>query len=241
MATSPRLVCIVDGDETLRESMARAIRAEGHGVNVYGNAPQALESFARGLPDLVIFDVPASGLEPVSSFTGAVRDLSATLPLVALIQDGGVGAEALALLPVDDYLSKPFSLRELTPRVVALLKRPAPGASVQLNWEDRPTSLGPLTVDPLRLSAQWNGHDLALTVTEMFLLQSLVRRVGVVKTRDQLLQDVFPGRSGHDGLIERHIARLRQKFEAIAPGFDALESVHGAGYRYRAGPSVRRV
>lgn len=241
MTLSARLVCLVDGDETLRESMARAIRAEGHSANTYGAATQAWESFERGLPDLVIFGSGTPGLDAVQ-FTAALRERSAALPVIALLdRRDAADAEVPPDLQVDDYLDKPFSLRELIQRVTALLKRPAPGATVQLNWEDRPLTLGPLTVDPLRLTAQWNRRDLALTVTEVLLLQSLVRRVGVVKTRDQLLQEAFPGRSASDGLIERHIARLRRKFEVLEPAFDALEGVHGAGYRYRSGPSVKRV
>lgn len=238
MTPAPRLVSLLERDETLRESMARAIRTEGHAANAYGETAQLEESFTRGLPDLVVFDAATPGLD-AAQFIAAMRQRSAALPLVALLDAASTDAEPV--LAVDDYLVKPFTLRELVPRVVALLKRPAPGATVQLSWEDRPLTLGPLTVDPLRLTAQWHSKDLALTVTEVFLLQSLVRRVGVVKTRDQLLQDAFPGRSASDGLIERHIARLKQKFEALEPGFDALEGVHGAGYRYRSGPSVRRV
>lgn len=221
--------------------MARAIRAEGHAAEAYGDPSQAVDSFARGLPELVIVDVATPGLDG-AQFTTALRERSAGVAIVALLDRmDATDADTPPSLPVDDYLSKPFSLRELMPRVVALLRRPPPGASVQLSWEDRPLSLGPLTVDPLRLTAQWHSRDLALTVTEIFLLQSLVRRVGVVKTRDQLLQDTFPGRSVGEGLIERHIVRLRRKFETLEPGFDALEGVHGAGYRYRSGPSVRRV
>jgi DNA-binding response OmpR family regulator len=72
-------------------------------------------------------------------------------------------------------------------------------------------------------------------VTEFFVMQALARRAGVVKTRDQLMQDTFPGRtSSADGIIDRVIARLQQKFETVEPGFDNLEGVHGAGFRYRA-------
>jgi DNA-binding response OmpR family regulator len=220
--------------------MCRAIRHEGHAANAYGTGAAALQSFERGLPDLILFDVKAPGIDP-AGFTKVIRDRSASVPIIASLPRESALDEMLALgLQVDDYLAKPFSLKELMPRIVALLKRPAPGASVILAWEDRPLTLGPLTVDPLRLAAQWNKRDLGLTVTEFFLLHSLVRRAGVVKTRDQLLQDAFPGRSGMDGLVEGHIARLRRKFEALEPAFDALEGVHGAGYRYRSGPSVKR-
>jgi two-component system OmpR family response regulator len=95
-------------------------------------------------------------------------------------------------------------------------------------------TLGPLTVDPLRLSMRWNDKPVPLTVTEFFVVHALVSRAGVVKTRDQLLQDAFPGRSGGSTAIDRIVARIQEKFDALEPGFDHLEGVHGAGYRYRA-------
>ena len=120
-------------------------------------------------------------------------------------------------------------------RIMVLLRRAGLTGGETLAWEDRPVTLGPLTLDPLRLTARWNDTDVGLSVTEFFVMQALARRAGVVKTRDQLMQDTFPGRtSSADGIIDRVITRLQQKFEAVEPGFDNLEGVHGAGFRYRA-------
>jgi two-component system response regulator ChvI len=140
----------------------------------------------------------------------------------------------------DDYLPKPFSIKELLARVTVLLRRASHTGAETLNWEDRPLTLGPLTLDPLRLSVQWGGKPLNLTVTEFFILHALVRRAGLVKTRDQLLREAYPGRATAERIVENHIRRIRLKFEGIDPGFDALEGVHGAGYRYRAGAGPKR-
>jgi two-component system response regulator ChvI len=95
-------------------------------------------------------------------------------------------------LGADDYLCKPFSMRELMARVKVLLRRAslAPGESG--SHDERPVTIGNLTLDPLRLAASWNGTLVPLTVTEFLLLQSLARRPGIVKTRDQLMQDTYP-------------------------------------------------
>jgi DNA-binding response OmpR family regulator len=237
MTAPRRLVSVVESEETLRESICRAIRLEGNAANAYGDGAAAWESFGRGLPDLVVFDVATRGFEP-GEFCRRLRERSQTLPIVIVLRreddlDGALAQDFGA----DDYLCKPFSLRELMPRITVLLRRAGLTGGETLAWEDRPLTLGPLTVDPIRLSAHWNKRDLSLTVTEFFLL---VRRAGVAKTRDQLLQDAFPGRSGNETTVNNHMARLRRRFEAIDPGFDAIEGVHGAGYRYRSGPSGKR-
>jgi two-component system response regulator ChvI len=120
-------------------------------------------------------------------------------------------------------------------RVKVLLRRAgATDASVRAT-DDQPLVVGRLTIDPLRLSAQWDGQPVPLTVTEMLLLQALVRRPGVVKTREQLMTDAYPDRvSVSDRTIDSHVKRIRRKFQGIDPSFDGIEGVYGAGYRYRS-------
>jgi DNA-binding response OmpR family regulator len=239
--TSPLpLVSVVESEETLRESVCRAIRLDGCRADAFADGGAAWDSFGRALPDLAIVDTAIRGEPDALTLCRRLRERSATLPLiVVLAREEELEPVLDQGLEADDYLSRPFSLQELLLRVKVLLRRASLTGAETLAWEDRPLTLGPLTVDPLRLRAGWSGSDLALTATEFFLLHSLVRRAGVVKTRDQLMQDAFPGRSGGDRGVDSHIERMRRKFERLEPHFDALEGVHGAGYRYRAGPSKR--
>src|SRR6185295_2176221 len=92
----------------------------------------------------------------------------------------------------DDYLCKPFSMRELMARVKVLLRRATVSESTSRSSDDQLLAIGPLAVDPLRLAVTWNDRTVPLTVTEILLLQSLARRPGVVKTREQLMQDAYP-------------------------------------------------
>jgi two-component system response regulator ChvI len=128
-------------------------------------------------------------------------------------------------------------MRELMARVKVLLRR-ANHSESRRDEQDRPTTTGRLTLDPLRLSVIWQGRPVPLTVTEFLLLQSLARRPGVVRTREQLMDAAYPDRvSVSDRTIDSHVKRIRRKFAAIDPSFDAIEGVYGAGYRFVEQPA----
>ena len=136
----------------------------------------------------------------------------------------------------DDYLCKPFSMRELMARVKVLLRR-AGSADVVRAPDDQTVTIGHLAIDPVRLSATWKTEAVRLTVTEFLLLQSLVRLPGAVKTREQLMEAAYPDRvSVSDRTIDSHIKRIRRKFAAVDSAFAGIEGVYGAGYRYLREP-----
>jgi len=236
MISTPRLVSVVLADETLRESICRAIRVETHKAVPFGDGNAAVESTVRTPPDLAIVELGIQGSDG-AELCRRLRERSPTMALILVASREQALDQAMSLgIRADEYMAKPFSVREIVSRVKVLLRRIGlvPGATYA--WEDRPLTVGPLTVDPLRLTAHWNGQDVGLTVTEFFLLHALVRRTGVVKTREQLMQEAFPDHAASgDRLIDTHIARLQQRFAPLEPRFDALEGVHDAGYRYRAG------
>ena len=134
----------------------------------------------------------------------------------------------------DDYLCKPFSMRELMARVKALLRRAglahAPGGAPP---RDSHVQVGDLALDPDRYAVSWKGHPVRLTVTEFLLLQALVRHPGHVRSRDQLLEAAYPhDTSALDRTIDSHIKRVRRKFQEADPAFAAIDAVYGAGYRW---------
>jgi DNA-binding response OmpR family regulator len=234
MPEPSRLVAVVDENETLRESICRAIRVEHHRAAAYGDVTTAGDAFERALPDCLVLSMGVGAAEATTLFR-RLRQRSPALPVVVVARnDAEMDAALEQDLGADDYVAKPFSIKELWPRLKVLIRRVGLTGAEPLAWEDRPLTIGPLTVDPLRLSARWNDKPVPLTVTEFFVLHALVSRVGMVKTRDQLLQDAFPGRSSGDNTIDRTIKRIQDKFDALESGFDNLEGVHGAGYRYRA-------
>jgi two-component system response regulator ChvI len=137
----------------------------------------------------------------------------------------------------DDYISKPFSQRLLIARIRALLRRQelARGEAEAGTSEAEPPLLerGRLAMDPARHKVRWDGKDVSLTVTEFLILEALAQRPGVVKTRNQLLDvayndDVYVD----DRTIDSHIKRIRRKFRAADPQFDAIDTLYGVGYRF---------
>ena len=144
----------------------------------------------------------------------------------------------------DDYLCKPFSLRELVARVRVLFRRAAlaqrPGHAPP--HVERPRAAGEeliacggLLLDPQRLETSWQGVAVRLTVTEFRILAALARDPGVVRTREQLLAAAFPlDAAMSDRTVDTHIKRIRRKLEDADAGFDAIEAVYGLGYRMKA-------
>ncbi|HEX2060635.1 MAG TPA: response regulator transcription factor [Thermoanaerobaculia bacterium] len=190
--------------------------------------------FERALPDLAILDIIMPRLDGLE-LCRRLRARSEHLPILILSSKDEELDRVLGLeLGADDYLVKPFSLRELVARVRALLRRARLRQQPEGNDEQIIES-GRLRLDLKRFEARWNGEALPLTLTEFNLLESLARRPGVVKSRAQLLREAYP----HDvhvaeRTIDTHIKRLRKKLADA--GGDPIDTVHGVGYRFQVEP-----
>jgi two-component system response regulator ChvI len=163
-----------------------------------------------------------------------IRSVSEVVPIIFLTSRDEQFDRILGLeLGADDYLCKPFSMRELVARVRVLLRRlalirrgePAEAADILRS--------GGLELDTARYTVRLHGQPVALTVTEFLMRKALVQRPGHVKTREQLMHEGYP----HDAFvsertIDTHIKRLRKKLTAVDPGFDRIETVYGLGYRF---------
>jgi two-component system, OmpR family, response regulator ChvI len=228
-----RSVAIVEDEATIREAVCVALRKEGYAADAFDDGLTAWQAFERGLPDVAILDIGLPRMDGLE-LCRKLRTLSETLPIIFVTSREEEFDRVLGLeLGADDYLCKPFSMRELMARVKVLLRRASLTQAAPRAADEGIITLGDLVLDPLRLTASWKGTAVALTVTEFLLLQSLARRPGIVKTRDQLMEAAYPERvSVTDRTIDSHIKRIRRKFEAVDRAFGGLESVYGAGYRY---------
>jgi two-component system response regulator ChvI len=230
-----RLVTVVEDEHTIREAICFALAGDGYRTEAFDDGMTAWEAFERALPDLVVLDIGIPRLDGLG-LCRRLRSRSETLPIIFVTSREEEFDRVLGLeIGADDYLCKPFSMRELMARIKVLLRRATLVDGAGRQPEDRATIAGDLTLDPLRLSAAWKGTPVPLTVTEFLLLSALARRPGVVKTRDQLMDDTYPDRvSVSDRTIDSHVKRIRRKFESLDRTFAAIEGVYGAGYRFIA-------
>lgn len=228
------LIGLVDDEESLRETVGFALRREGYRVEPFPDGLSAWRSFEQGLPDLVVLDILMPQMDGLE-LCRRLRALSERLPILFLTSKDEEFDRVLGLeLGADDYLCKPFSMRELVARVKVLLRRAALRDEPADGTEERIVEVGRLRLDLRRYQAHWAGAAVPLTVTEFTLLHALARHPGHVKSRAQLIQEGYPHDAYvSDRTIDSHIKRLRRKLTEADPAFDAVETVYGLGYRWR--------
>lgn len=226
-----RRIAIVEDEGAIRANYAEAFARQGYEVAAYPNRPEALAAFRVRLPELAIIDI-GLGDEPEGGFTlcGELRALSVRVPIIFLTaRDSDFDIVSGLRLGADDYLTKDVSLPHLLARVAALFRR------VEALAEARPAEecleRGALCLDVMRLTAEWRGSRVDLTLTEFWMVHTLAANPGHVKSRDQLMHDA---RLVDDGTITSHVKRIRRKFGEIDAAFDQIESVYGMGYRWKA-------
>jgi two-component system OmpR family response regulator len=223
-------ILIVDDDPKIREVVRYALGKEGFETVEAGNGAEALEVFRLERPGLIILDI----LMPEMDGTEVCRALRAKsrVPIIFLSSKDDEIDRILGLeLGGDDYVTKPFSPRELVARVRAVLRR--------LDSEAKPETpdaapkvlrRGKLTLDLDRFQVRWDDREIVLTVTEFGLLRSLLEYPGKVYTREQLMERAYAYDNIVSGrTIDSHIRRVRGKLAAA--GGDPIETVHGLGYK----------
>ncbi len=221
-------VLVVDDDATVREVVVDYLRAAGHEVSEAIDGAGALESVRKAGADLVVLDVMMPGLDGLE-VCRRLRRLS-DVPIVLLTalgseQDRVVGLE----IGADDYVTKPFSPRELVLRVDSILRRSSGSVDT-----DVPTVIvdGGLVVDRDRRQVTLDGQETPLTTREFDLLTFFMSRPGVAFSRDDLLQHVWGWSFGDQSTVTVHVRRLREKVEPDPTTPTRLLTVWGVGYRW---------
>ncbi len=226
-----RTIAIVEDEPAIRANYVDALQRYGWQVAAFASRPEAQVAFALKLPDLVIIDIGLGDeLEGGFELCRELRARSPTLPILFLTaRDSDLDIISGLRLGADDYLTKDISLPQLTARVQALLRRidalRAPTA------RDTVLTLRGLKLEVERMRVSWNGEEVPLTVTEFWMVHALARHLGHVKSREQLMREAQI--VVDDATVTSHIKRMRKKFIAIDPTFDEIDTVHGAGYRWR--------
>jgi two-component system OmpR family response regulator len=226
----PLRVLVVDDDPHLREVVGFALGQAGYAVEEAANGRAALESFRRRPPALLVLDVMMPEMDGLE-VCRAVRQQS-RVPIIFLSSRDDEVDRILGLeLGGDDYVSKPFSPRELVARVKAVLRRQAEVAAAPVAARSGEGVLrrGELSVDLEQWRAFWGEREVTLTATELQLLAALLRAPTKAFTREELMTRAYEGVVVSDRTIDSHVRRIRQKFAAA--GAEVIETVHGHGYR----------
>jgi two-component system response regulator ChvI len=227
-------IALVDDDRNILTSVSIALQAEGFITRLYTDGENALKALTENPPDLCVFDIKMPRMDGLELLR-RLREKS-NVPVIFLTSKDDELDEALGLaMGADDYIAKPFSQRLLIARIRAILRRTELAAQPQ-GSEEEPVELlvrGRLEMDPARHRVLWAGSEVTLTVTEFMILESLARRPGVVKSRDQLMDAAYQeDMYVDDRTIDSHIKRLRRKFRQVDDAFDAIDTLYGRGYRF---------
>ena len=225
-----RQIVIVEDEPAIAQNLRDALARHGYQVRTFADRPQAQAALDSRLPDLAIIDV-GLGHEPDGGFELCrwLRARAPALPILILsARDSEIDVVSGLRLGADDYLAKNVSLPHLLARVTALFRR-ADVAGQSGGAQDL-LQRGPLELDAQRFEVRWRGKTIDLTVTEFWILHALARFPGHVKNRESLMREA--NMLVDDHTVTSYLKRLRRKFEAADPDFDAIETVYGLGYRF---------
>lgn len=227
-----RSIAIVEDDSSIRKNYTELLQKQGYQVQAYSNRLQAQRALTQQLPDLAIIDI---GLEDEIDggfiLCQALRQLSSSLPIIFLTaRDNDFDTVSGLRMGADDYLTKDISLPHMLARIAALFRRIE--ASKKPTEHDENITTDSLSLSLERMVVSWQQQAIELTVTEFWLVYSLIKVPGHVKSRQQLMEDakVFVD----DSTITSHIKRIRKKFIALDHDFDCIDAVYGMGYRWKA-------
>lgn len=223
-------ILIVDDDAHIRDVLRFALEKEEHDVFEASDGKDGLAAFESLKPDLIVLDV----MMPEMDGTDVCREIrkSSAVPILFLsARDDEIDRIIGLEIGGDDYLSKPFSPREMTARVKAILRRGGPAETADSSKPDGDwLTHGRLKLELSSHRAFWEEQEVELTVTEFGLLRVLIQRPGKVYKRENLMEQAYDvARVVSDRTIDSHIRRVRRKFSDI--GAEPIQTTHGLGYK----------
>lgn len=235
------VIALVDDDRNILTTISIALQAEGFVTRLYSDGETALKALLENPPDLAVFDIKMPKMDGME----LLRRVRAQSPLPVIFltsKDDEADEEAGLELGADDYIAKPFSLRLLTARIRAILRRAEPVPEPERVAGENPQSRDPgqpnltrgrLFMDPARHHVRWDDKPVSLTVTEFLILEALAARPGVIKSRNQLMDAAYPDDVFvDDRTVDSHIKRMRRKFRVVDGTFDSIDTLYGAGYSF---------
>ncbi|MHA2621740.1 MAG: response regulator transcription factor [bacterium JZ-2024 1] len=223
------LIYIIEDDYSLARLLESILQREGFRTRIFTRSEEALASVRSDRPRLIILDLMLPGLDGLG-FLKSLRERyqMSQIPVLIISAKGEEPDRVIGLeLGADDYLPKPFGLREALARIHALLRRSSPGG---IPSRDPPVATRDLRLDPDRLEAMIGDASIDLSVTEFRLLYLLASQPGRVFAREDILSHLWSGKSAYERTIDAHIKNIRKKLGSYG---DCIQTVRGAGYRWQ--------
>ncbi|MEP0200896.1 MAG: proteobacterial dedicated sortase system response regulator [Halioglobus sp.] len=224
-------IAIVEDEQALADNYREALQRLGFRVSHFSTREQAHQHFSEVLPDLAIIDI-GLGDDNEGGFE-LCRQLRAQAPLLPIMfltaRDSEIDIVSGFRLGADDYLTKDISQAHMLARINALLRRAQALAKPEVS--EHKILRGSLSLSLERMTVHWQQQPVDLTVTEFWIIHALAERVGHVKNRQQLMDAASVVLD--DNTVTSHVKRIRRKFKLLDPGFDAIETAYGLGYRWR--------
>ncbi|MCW3002110.1 MAG: response regulator transcription factor [Conexibacter sp.] len=229
---APRIL-LADDEQSIQTLLSFPLRKDGYEVTTASDGREALARFSEGRFDLVVLDVMMPRMDGLE----VCRRIRArhNVPIIMLTAKAEEIDKVLGLeLGADDYITKPFSLREFRSRVRAALRRAGMQTQAEPEAEDQPLIVHELEIDPAKRAVRVREGSVELTFVEFEILNALARNPGRVFTRDMLLTRIWGDSAYRDPrTIDVHIRHLREKLETDAKDPEYLFTVRGVGYRFR--------
>lgn len=224
-------ILVVDDEPNIREVVELYLRREGYEVEVTGDGGAALEMIDRKPPDLIVLDLMLPVIGGMQ-LTRVLREGHYDIPIIMLTAKGDEADRISGLeLGADDYVTKPFSPKELVARVKAVLRRAS--SKPLVDPQARPLSIGALTINPTTRQVWKDGQEVSLTAKEFDLLWFFMSHPGQVFTRDQVLNHVWGfDFFGDASTVTVHVRRLREKVEGQPTQPEYILTVWGVGYKF---------
>jgi len=222
-------IILLDDDENILFSVSVMLKSYGYDVSTFSDGFDMLEYLNNNNSDILILDIKMPRIDGLEVFN-SVRKFS-NIPIIFLTSKDSEVDELIGLrLGADDYIRKPFSQKLLVERIKSVLRRSNSNENKKEHKDV--TNLKYLELNRETFICKWKDKIINLTSTEFLILESLIKRPGSIRTRDDLINDAFKeGFSKEDRVIDSHIKRIRQKFISMDPNFDLIKTIYGVGYK----------
>lgn len=232
-----RRVAIVEDDFDQRENYRDALQQSGYEVDTYANRPDALAGMQKSMPDLAILDIMLENeMDGGFDLCRDLRALSPTLPIIFLTaRDTDIDRVSGLRLDAWDYLTKPLNMQFLSVRINSLFRIVDSLGQTPADTEENDTLvIDQLEINEGSMSIRWKGQELSLTLTEFWLIESMARHPGQVKTYENMMQ-ITRQSYVERNTINGYVRRIRKKFKEVDADFKHIQTVFGVGYKWNIG------